>query len=227
MFFKALKKAFRHTIPVLAGYIFLGIAFGFLMKTNGYPFWYPIVMSIVIFSGALEFAAVPLFAAPFDPLGTFIMGLMISARHLFYGLPLLKKYEDAGKLRGPLMFLLTDETFSINTTLDPPEGIPGKWFYFSISLLNYLYWNIGTALGALFGSIITFDTTGIDFSLTALFIVLFLEQIKTKQGAISGFMGLIVSFAVLAIFGADKMVIISMLVILVLLLVGKKVIAHE
>jgi len=224
---KALKAAWRHTLPVLAGYVFLGIAFGFLVKTKGFPTWYPILMSIVIYSGALEFAAIPLLSAPFDPIGSFVMGLMISARHLFYGIPLLKKYKDAGKLKIPLMFMLTDETFSIASTIDPPEGVENRYFYSAISILNYSYWVGGTCLGALFGNVIRFDSTGIDFALTALFIVLFLEQIRTKEGLLSGFVGFISAFAVLALFGSEKMVVISMLVILIVLLAGKRGISNE
>lgn len=221
------KAAWPHTIPVLAGYLFLGIAFGILVITKGFPVWYPVFMSVIIFSGALEFAAIPLLSAGFSPLSSFVMGLMISARHLFYGIPMLKKYQDAGKLKPFLIFSLTDETFSINSTIDPPDGIPGKYFYTAVSLLDYSYWVIGTTIGALFGKLIHFDTTGIDFALTALFIVLFLEQIKTKEGKISGLTGLLSSGAVLAIFGSANMVVIAMAVILLALLIERRVIFHD
>lgn len=224
---KALKAAWRYTVPVLAGYMFLGIAFGFLLKTKGFPTWYPILMSAVIYSGALEFAAIPLLSAPFDPLGSFVMGLMISARHLFYGIPLLEKYRNTGKWKNPLIFLLTDETFSIASTIDPPEGIENRYFYGVISVLDYFYWVGGTCLGALFGNVLRFDSTGIDFALTALFIVLFLEQIRTKEGLVSGFLGLGSAAAVLALFGSEKMVVISMVVILCALLLGKRRIRNE
>ena len=224
---KAFLAAFPHTIPVMAGYIFLGFAFGLLVRTNGHPVWLPVLMSVLIFSGALEFAAVPLLSAPFDPLGGFILGLMISARHLFYGIPMLRKYKDAGKLKPLMIFCLTDETFSVSSTVDPPEGVNSTGFYAWIGLLNYIYWNTGTLLGALSGGLVKFDLRGIDFALTALFIVLFIEQLKTREGMASGFMGLIITAAVLAIFGSSSMVLIAMAAILVLLLAGKKVISHD
>lgn len=224
---KAIKAAWRHTIPVMAGYVFLGITFGFLMKSKGFPTWYPIVMSLIIYSGALEFATIPLLSAPFDPFGSFVMGLMISARHLFYGIPMLKKYEDAGMLKAPLIFTLTDETFSVSSTINPPDGMAKKHFYTAISLLDYSYWVGGTTLGALCGQFISFDTKGVDFALSALFIVLFIEQAQTKEGKISGGIGLISTAVVLALFGSSNMVIISMAVILVALLVTKKGLSHD
>lgn len=178
MFKNAFKAAWPHTIPVMAGYIFLGIAFGLLMRTKGYPAWYPIVMSLVIYSGALEFAAMPLIASVFNPIAGLVMGLSLGIRHLFYGIAMLGKYNDTGKAKPILAFTLTDETFSVNSLIEPPTGIDKTGFYLSVSLLNYFYWNLGTALGALFGDIIPFDLTGIDFALTALFIVMFMGQLE-------------------------------------------------
>lgn len=224
---KNFKAVFVHTIPVLAGYIFLGIAFGLLVRTKGYPIWFPVIMSIVIFSGALEFAAIPLLSQPFDPLGSFILAFMISARHLFYGIPMLKKYKGIGASKPFLIFGLTDETFSILSTVDVPEGVKPKTFYFWVSFLNYLYWNTGTLIGTLFGNVVGDRAQGLDFALTALFIVLFVEQLKNKTGVISGFTGLIATAAVLMLFGSSNMVIISMIIIMIVLIGGRKVIDHE
>lgn len=224
---KAFSAAWRHTVPIFAGYIFLGITFGFLVKSLGYPAWLPIAMSIIIYSGALEFAAVPLLGVPFDPVGSFIMALMLSARHLFYGIPMLKKYENSGPLKYPLIALLTDETFSVCSSLDAPRGVEKKYFNTIISVLNYFYWVGGTTLGVLIGQFIRFDTTGIDFSLTALFLVLFLEQLKTREGKFSGTIGLVASAAVLLLFGSKSFVVISMVVILAALLSGRRVIVRE
>lgn len=215
------KELFKHTLPVMTGYIFLGIAFGLLMRQKGFPIYYPVIMSIIIYSGALEFAAVPILSAPFDPLGSFILGLMLSARHLFYGLPMLQKYKDTAKSKPFLIFGLTDETFSILSTMDVPEGLKPKHFYVGVTALDYLYWNIGTLLGAVLGSILTINLKGLDFTLTALFIVLFVEQLKDKAGLISGFVGLLATACVLALFGSEKMVIISMVVILLVLMLCK------
>ena len=214
------KKIFIHTIPVLAGYAFLGTAFGLLMRTKGYPAWLPILMSAVIYSGALEFAAVPVLAAAFDPIGSFVMGLMISARHLFYGIPMLEKYKRTGTSKAFLMFGLTDETFSVLTTENVPDGIAPKTFYLGVTALDFSYWVGGTAIGALLGSAITIDLTGIDFALTALFVVLFIEQISSENGKKSGFLGLVATATVLAFFGTESLVIIAMCVIFAALVVS-------
>ena len=221
------KSILLTTLPVMAGYIFLGIAFGLLVRTGGHPWWYPVVMSLFIYSGALEFAAVPLLSAAFDPLGSFFLSLLVSARHLFYGLPMLKKYRDTGTVRPFLIFGLTDETFSILSTVDPPEGMKPKLFYLGVTLLDFIYWNLGTLLGSFFGSLIPETVKGLDFALTALFIVLFLEQLKKEKGKISGFTGLLASAAVLILAGADNMIPVSMVVIILLLIVERRVIHHD
>lgn len=209
----------------MTGYIFLGIAFGLLMRQKGFPIYYPLLMSLIIYSGALEFAAVPILSAPFDPIGSFLLGLMLSARHLFYGLPMLSKYQKTGKSKLFLIFGLTDESFSILSTMSVPEGIKPKHFYVGVSALNYSYWNIGTLLGTLLGSFLSFNLRGLDFTLTALFVVLFVEQLRDRAGLLSGFIGLIATACVLALIGSEKMVIVSMPVILILLMLCKPLLA--
>lgn len=218
-----IKKALVNTLPIMAGYIFLGFAFGLLVRSGGYPFWYPIVMSICIYSGALEFAAVPLLATSINPVGTFIFGLMLSARHIFYGIPMLGKYKDMKSIKPFLIFGLTDEAFSIFSTGKQED----KRYYFLATLFCYLYWNLGTALGALIGTLVDIKVKGLDFTLTALFIVLFIEQIKSKAGIISGITGLIVSMLALATTGSSNMVIVSMIFILIALLLERKAVEHE
>ena len=222
-----LKEAFKITLPVMAGYIFLGLAFGFLMRTSGYQLFVPVIMSVLVYSGALQYAAVTLLAAAFDPVSAFIMGLMISARHLFYGVAMLKKYAAVGKIKAFLIFGLTDETFSILSTAETPEGKLSEHFSFFVTLLNFLYWNLGTAAGAVFGQIFTYEMEGLDFVLTALFVVLFIEQLKTSKGLKSGMLGLIASLAVLIIFGSTAFVPLAMALIAVLLIAGRRVIERE
>ena len=221
------RTVFKYTLPVLAGYVFLGFAFGLLMRTGGFPVWTPIIMSVIIYSGALEFAAVPILSAAFDPFGAFIIGILLSARHLFYGIPMLKKYSGAGLSKIMLMFGLTDETFSILSSTDVPDGIKPKRFYMWITVLNYSYWITGTVLGAVFGSFVSFGAEGLDFALTALFVVLFTESINNRKGLISGISGLAVSAAVLALFGKDLFIVISMAAILSILLAGRRVIDRD
>ena len=197
------------------------------MKTKGFPGWLPVLMSVVIYSGAMEYAAVPVLAQAFDPLGSFVLAVMLSARHLFYGLPMLGKYDKTGAVKPFLIFGLTDETFSLLSTSDAPEGLEPGSYYTAVTLLDYSYWCGGTLLGAVFGNLVSFNAEGLDFALTALFIVLFVEQLKDREGKISGLTGLVLSAAALAVFGKGNMVIASMALILAALLGLKKVIVHE
>lgn len=172
----ALRAAFPVTVPVMTGFLCLGLAYGVLMQSKGYgPLW-SVLMSAVAFGGSMQFVAITLLTSAFDPLQAFLLSVMVNARHIFYGLSLLGKYRGLGRVRGFLIYTLCDETFSLVSSLEPPEHVERRDFYFWISLLDYSYWIIGTALGGLVGGLVPFDTTGMDFALTALFVVLFLEQ---------------------------------------------------
>ncbi|HEX2985518.1 MAG TPA: AzlC family ABC transporter permease [Caproiciproducens sp.] len=221
-FQKAFLSAFPHTIPVLTGFLVLGMAYGVLMQTKGYGTLWAVLMSAVAFCGSMQFVAITLLTVAFNPLQAFLLSLMVNARHLFYGISMLSKYKGLGKARGFLIYTLCDETFSISSSLTPPDGINRKYFYLSISLLNYSYWVLGTALGGILGNFITFNTKGLDFVLTALFVVLFLEQMKNMKNRIPGFIGLAGTIAALSLFGANSLVIPSMAIVLVVLLAGRK-----
>ena len=219
---RALRAAFPATIPVMTGYLCLGMAFGVLMKTNGYgPFWAGL-MSLMCFAGSMQFVTITLLTTAFDPVQAFLLSVMVNARHIFYGLAVLDKYKGLGKVRAFLIFALTDESFSLVTTVEPPEGVERKNFYFWISFLNYLYWAGGSIAGGLVGSLITFDTTGMDFALTALFVVLFMEQVKKKENRPAGLIGVGCTVLALVLFGADNLVIPAMILILLVLLGGRK-----
>jgi len=214
---KALASAFPHTIPVLTGFLFLGTAYGILMHTKGYGVVWSVLMSAVCFCGSMQFAAIPLLTTAFNPLQAFLLSFLVNARHLFYGISMLEKYKGLGKLRGLLILLLCDETFSICHSINPPEGVNRKYFLFWLSILNYLYWVFGTFLGGVAGNFIAFDTNGLEFVLTALFTVLFLEQVKVKENWIPGIIGIVASVISLVAFGADSLVIPAMAIILVAL----------
>lgn len=218
---KALAAAFPHTIPVLTGFITLGMAYGVLMQKNGYGVIWSVLMSAIAFCGSIQYVAITLLTTAFQPFQAFLLSIMVNARHLFYGLSMLDKYRGLGKVRGFLMFSLCDETFSIGCSINPPEGISRKYFYFFVSLLNYLYWIVGTFLGGILGNLITFDTTGLDFALTALFIVLFLENWKKRENRISGIVGIVCAVVALVIVGADNFVIPAMVLILSVLTIGR------
>jgi len=218
----ALRAAFPATIPVLTGYLCLGMAYGLLMETKGYgPLW-STLMSAIGFGGSMQYVAIGLLTAAFDPLQAFLLAIMVNARHIFYGLSLLDRYKGLGRARFFMIYVLSDETFSLVSTLEPPEGVARKDFYFCISLLDYSYWVTATALGGLLGSFITFDTTGLDFALTALFVVLFLEQWKKKENRPAGIVGIACAAVSLAVCGAKNMVIPAMALILAVLLGGRK-----
>lgn len=218
----ALRAALPATLPVMTGYLCLGMAFGLLMTAQGFsPIW-PILMSLLIYGGSIQYASIGLLATAFDPVQGFLLSVMVNARHMFYGLSMLGKYQGMGRRKALLVSTLTDETFSLVSTLEPPEGVSQADFYGWISLLDYGYWAGGTVLGSLLGSVLTVNTTGMDFALTALFVVLFLEQWKKKENRPAGVIGVVCAAASLAVFGADRLVIPAMVLILAVLLGGRK-----
>lgn len=219
---KALKAAFPHTIPVFTGFIFLGAAYGILMNTNGYGVGWSLLMSLIVFAGSAQYLAITFLTGAFNPLYAFLMTLMINARHIFYGISMLDKYKNTGKLKPFLIFGLCDETFSVVFAAEPPEDVDKNWFMFFITLLQYLYWNLGTAIGGILGSMITFNTTGLDFVLTALFVVIFLGQWKSNRDHKPAIIGVLSSIACLIIFGPDNFIIPSMIVIIITLTLIRK-----
>jgi 4-azaleucine resistance transporter AzlC len=219
---KALKAAFPYTIPIFAGFWFLGLAYGIYMNTSGFSFVYPMVMSILIFGGSLEFVAVEMLLSPFAPVQTIIMTLLIQARHLFYGISMLDKFKNMGWKKFYLIFGMCDETFSINYTADIPADVDKGWFMFFVTLLNHLYWVSGATIGGLVGSLITFDTDGISFVMTSMFVVIFMEQWMKEKHHISAYIGLGVAALCLILFGADSFMIPTMVLIVALLAAFRK-----
>lgn len=218
----ALRAAFPVTTPVLAGFLVLGIAYGVLMNSKGYGAIWSFLMSAVAFGGSMQFVAITLLTTAFDPISAFLLSLMVNARHLFYGLSMLEKYRDAGRAKFFLIFTLCDETFSLVSASEPPEGVDRTLYYLCVSALDYIYWVLGSVLGGLVGDLISFNTTGLDFSLTALFVVLFINQLRGRESRITGVIGLVCAAVALAVFGAENMVIPAMLMIVIALLAGRK-----
>ncbi len=218
----ALFCAFPKTIPVMAGYLFLGTAYGILMKVNGFGLIWSVIASTLVYAGSLQYAGVSLLAASVHPVYALAMALMINARHLFYGLSMLEKYQDIKKGKFYLIFALTDETFSIVCNQEPPQSISKTAFYLWISALNQLYWVAGSALGALAGTMITFDTAGLDFALTALFVVIFTDQWLSCKDHRPALTGLIVSGICLILFGPDSFIIPAMIGILAVIFQEEK-----
>lgn len=214
---RAFLEAFPHTIPIFAGFCFIGLTYGIYMNVSGFSFWYPMLMSLTIFAGSVEFVAVNLLLGAFDPLQALIMTLMINARHLFYGISMLDKYKGTGWKKPYLIFGMCDESFSINYTASIPEGVDKGWFMFFVTMLNQIYWFLGATLGGIFGSLISFNTEGLEFVMTAMFVVIFMEQWLKDKNHTSAILGLGVSAICLIIFGADHFMIPAMFGILGLL----------
>lgn len=219
---KTLKAAFPVTVPILTGYIFLGIAYGLLMTESGFGALFTISTSLFIFTGSLQFVGVSFFTSPFNPLNVLLMSLMIDARHIFYGVAMIDKLKDVKKEKPGIIFTLSDETFSVLCNQSPPDGVKKGPFMLTVAVLDYLYWTLGTALGAVFGRFITFNTEGIDFSLTALFVVIFVNQWKESKDHIPAIIGLACSALSLVVFGADNFIVPSMIMIVISLLIYRK-----
>ncbi len=219
---KALKCAFPYTIPIMTGFLFLGMSYGIYMHVSGFSFWYPMLMAMTIFAGSVEFVAVNLLLGAFDPLQALIVTLVLNARHIFYGISMLDKFKSTGLKKLYLIFGMCDESFSINYTADIPDDVDKGWFMFFVTLLNQIYWVTGATLGGLFGSLISFNTEGIDFVMTAMFVVIFLNQWSKEKRHFSSYTGLIVSFAALVFFGADHFMIPAMAMILIILSLARK-----
>ena len=216
---KALKAAFPCTIPIMTGFIFLGAAYGIYMNASGFSFVYPLFMSMLIYGGSLEFVAVEMLLSPFAPLQVFIMALLIQARHLFYGLSMLDKFRGTGWKKFYLIYGMCDETFSVNYTADIPEDVDRDWFMFFVTLLNQFYWVASATTGGIIGSLLKINTDGISFVMTAMFVVIFMDQWLKEDQHLSSLIGLGVSLICLLIFGADSFMIPTMITIVVLLTV--------
>lgn len=219
---KALKCAFPHTIPIMTGFLFLGMSYGIYMHVSGFSFWYPMLMAMTIFAGSVEFVCVNFLLGAFNPLQEFIVTLILNARHIFYGISMLDRFKGMGWKKIYLIFGMCDETFSVNYTADIPKDVDSGWFMFFVTLLNQIYWVLGATLGGLFGSLIMFNTEGLDFVMTAMFVVIFLEQYLKDKNHLSSYIGLSVSLLMLIFFGADNFMIPAISGILVCLSVARK-----
>ena len=217
------KTAFIKSLPVMAGYVVLAIGFGILMKEAGYGLFWSFLMSFTIYAGSMQFVAVSLLSSGASLISAALTTLMVNARHLFYGVSMIDKYKNAGKKKPYLIFALTDETYSLLCGDDYPEGEDKYWYSFFVSLFNQCYWVIGSIIGSVLGSLITFNTAGIDFSMTALFVTVFVEQWLTSKNHLPALAGLFCSVACLMIFGPDSFLIPTMICITIVLSLCKNV----
>ena len=217
-----IKLAYRKSLPVMAGYVVLGIGFGILLKSAGYGLFWSFLMSLTIYAGSMQYVGVSLLTAGASLITVALTALMVNARHLFYGLSMIEKYKGAGKKKPYLIFALTDETYSLLCNDDIPEGADRHWYQFFVSLFDQCYWILGSVLGSLVGTLFPFDTAGIDFSMTALFVTVFVEQWLTTKNHWPAIIGLAASMLCLGIFGADNFLLPTMIAITAALLCMKK-----
>ena len=216
------KYAFKQSVPIMAGYIVLGMGFGVLLESKGYGVLWAIAMSVFIYAGSMQYVAINLITGGASLIATALMTLMVNARHLFYGISMLDKYKNTGKYKPYLIFALTDETYSLVCSGTIPEGVDRNKYYFLVSLFDQVYWVIGSVIGSVVGSVLNFNTAGIDFSMTALFLVVFVEQWKSIKDHASAITGVAASVVCLLIFGAGNFVIPAMISITVILLLMRK-----
>jgi 4-azaleucine resistance transporter AzlC len=223
----ALKAAFPITIPVLTGYLFLGAAYGILMNAKGYGLGWTVLMSVFVFAGSIQYVGVTLLTTAFHPLYALVLTLLVNARHLFYGISMLERYKGAGRLKPYLVFGLTDETFSLLCSTDPPEGVDRTWFQFFVTLLDHSYWVTGSALGSVIGALLTFNTKGLDFVLTALFVVIFINQWRGTKSHWPAVLGVVATGICVVLFGSTNFMIPAMIFILAILTLYRKQLDRE
>ena len=223
----ALRAAFPHTIPVMTGFVFLGLAYGILMSSKGYGWPWILLMSCLLYAGSLQFVGVSLLTGAFNPLYALAMALVINARHLFYGISMLEKYSGAGKLKPYLIFGLCDETFSILCSVEAPPQVEKHLFMLAVTLLHQGYWVLGGLAGGLIGPLLTFDTRGIDFVMTAFFVVIFINQWQRQKNRIPALSGLAVTAVSLLVCGAENFIIPAMVAIIACLSLMRKRLTKE
>jgi 4-azaleucine resistance transporter AzlC len=217
-----LKKAFKASVPVMGGYLLLGMGFGILLDSIGFGVLWAFSMSLFIFAGSMQYALVPMMASGASLLTVALSTFVINFRHIFYGLSMIDRYKGAGKEKPYLIYALTDETYSLvsvgNDDMDKGDYLS---YCFWLSLMDHCYWVTGSVIGSLLGGVLPFSTEGVDFVLTALFISILVQQWTESEDKKPAVLGLIASIACRVIFGAGNFLIPSMLLIAVLLFVIK------
>ena len=224
---KAFRKAFPYTIPVLTGYLFIGIAFGVMYAEKGYSFLWAILMSFLVYAGSGQYLAVNFFVPGFSFLQVIFLTFMVNVRHVFYGISLLEKFNKMGIKRWYMIFGLTDETYSLLCTTNVPEDVDENKFLFAISILDHSYWVLGSAIGGIAGTVLPINSEGIDFAMTALFVVIFVEQWMEKKNRIPELIGVAVAIVAISKKVKSNFVLPSMLAIVALLFVGRKKLDQE
>ena len=215
-------KAFYRSIPVMAGYIVLGIGFGILLRAAGYGVLWAFAMSAFIYAGSMQYVGVELIAGGAGVLTTALTTLMVNARHLFYSISMIDRYKDSGKYKPYLIFALTDETYSLLCDGKTPEGENADLYRFLVSFFDHCYWIIGSVIGSLLGAVLPFSTEGIEFAMTALFLASFTQQWIDNKDHVPAITGIVSTLLCLLIFGPDRFLIPAMLTITLVLTIVRK-----
>ena len=216
--FKALKAAFPHTVPVLLGYVFVGIAFGMLLQSKGYGAPWAALMGVAIYAGSMQFVTVNFLAGGFSLISIALMTLLVNLRHIFYSLTMIDRMKDIrGAKKKYMIYALTDETYSLLCSIKIPPDTDKGWFYFFVSALDQCYWVVGSVIGSLAGTLIPFNAKGIDFAMTALFIVILVEQLKSSKNYLVALIGAGCALVCRLIFGAGGFILPAMIACVVLL----------
>ena len=218
---KTSKYAFKQSLPVMAGYLVLGMGFGILLKSKGYHVVWAFFMSLFIYAGSMQYVTVNLLAGGASLISATLMTLMVNARHLFYGISMIERYKNTDPYKPYLIFGLTDETYSLVCSGDVPEGVNKNKYFFILTLLNQCYWILGSVAGSLLGSLIPFNVSGIEFSMTALFLVVFVNQWKSVKNHTGAIVGVVISVICLFLFGPERFLIPTMIAIVAALTILK------
>lgn len=219
----AFKAAFPYTIPVLTGYLFIGVAFGVMFQEKGYNFIWAGIMSLVVYAGSGQYLAVNFFDPSVSLFQVVFMTFMVNIRHVFYGLSLLDRFKAAGRKKAYLIQSLTDETYSLYFLTKTPQNVDEGKFLFAIAALDHSYWILGSIIGSVAGGLIPFNAKGIDFAMTALFLVIFTEQWLSSKNHFPAICGVVSSVVCLLIFGAENFILPAMIVIMLILLAYKRI----
>ena len=224
---KSFSCALRHSLPIFAGFLPLGLAYGVLMQNAGYNALWTGATCLFVFAGSLQFLMISFFTGAVSYVTVAVMALLINSRHIFYGISLIEKFRNFGLWKYYLIYSLTDENYSLHCSAKMEEGMDEKWTYIFTATLTLLYWTVSCVLGSLIGTLITIDMTGVDFALTALFVTILLDQLKDAVSRLPAVVAMFSSIICLLIFGPDNFILPSLIITVAALTVLRHTIATE
>ena len=224
---KSFSYALRHSLPIFASFLPLGLAYGVLMQNAGYNALWTGATCLFVFAGSLQFLMISFFTTPISYVTVAVMALLVNSRHIFYGISLIEKFRNFGLWKYYLIYSLTDENYSLHCSAKMEEGMDEKWTYIFTATLTLLYWTVSCVLGSLIGTLITIDMTGVDFALTALFVTILLDQLKDAVSRLPAVVAMFSSIICLLIFGPDNFILPSLIITVAALTVLRHTIATE